>query len=196
VPARAAGFGYAEDSDYEKLTRKQRKEATRFTHKFGVVAVTTQPRGTGKSQTGEWYEPSLISDGQKERVRQVGSSGRAVPRRATDGDKVHPFNRAALQARTMERGREAKPEAENELAMQRQRGYGSGTNGTATDRYIPSLPGMEDAQQASEDVRQALRRKTALSMGCKPSDVSRCFKCMFDRPVDRFRCSGDGDDHF
>ena len=41
VPARAAELGYAEDSDYDKLTRKQRKEATRFTHRFDVVGVHT-----------------------------------------------------------------------------------------------------------------------------------------------------------
>ena len=44
--------------------------------------------------------------------------------------------------------------------------------------------------------REGSNRQSGSNMGCKPSDVSRCFKCMFDRPVDRFRCLGDGDDHF
>ena len=114
VPTRAAELGYAEESDYNKLTRKQRKEATRFTHQFDVVGVTTQPKGTGKSQG----------------VEQVGSSGEAASRGTTDGDEVHPFNQTALQARSTERSRKAK--AENELAMQRRRGYGSSANSTST----------------------------------------------------------------
>ena len=148
VPARAAELGYAEDSDYDTLTRKQRKEATRFTHKFDVVGVatqvgiTTQPKGTGKSREAE----------------QVGSSGEAVPRKAED---VYPFNQAALQARSTERSRKAK--AENDLAMQRQRGYGSSANSTVhflsscttTDQYTPGL-------QETEDVQQALLRKAAV----------------------------------
>ena len=147
VPARAAELGYAEDSDYDTLTRKQRKEATRFTHKFDVVGVatqvgiTTQPKGTGKSQEAE----------------QVGSSGEAVH----VGEDVYPFNQAALQARSTERSRKAK--AENDLAMQRQRGYGSSANSTVhslsscttTDQYTPGL-------QETEDVQQALLRKAAV----------------------------------
>ena len=156
VPARAAGFGYSKESDYNKLTRRQRDTATQFTHQFDVVdisqhtppvvGVTTQPKGTGRSQG----------------VEQVGSSGEAVPRGTTDGGEVHPFNQAALQMRSAERSRKAK--AENELARQRRRGYGSSTDeelyGSSTDstattyQYTMSLPG-------GSDVRQGLRRGAA-----------------------------------
>jgi hypothetical protein len=158
VPTRAAKLGYAEDSDYDKLTRKQRKEATRFTHGFDVVGVTTgvttQPKGTGKSQEAE----------------QVGSSGETTPRETKD---VYPFNQTALQARSTERSRKAK--AENELAMQRQmrgRGYGSSTNSivhflsncTTTDQCTPGLPETEGVllQCQMEDMQQALRRRAAV----------------------------------
>ena len=163
VPARAAGFGYSRESDYKKLTRRQRDTATQFTHQFEVVdisrhtppvvGVTTQPKGTGRAQG----------------VEQVGSSG--VPRGTTDGGEVHPFNQAALQMRSAERSRKAK--AENELARQRRRGYGSITDeelygsstdeescGSSTDstattyQHTASLPG-------GSDVRQGLRRGAA-----------------------------------
>ena len=163
VPARAAGFGYSRESDYNKLTRRQRDTATQFTHQFEVVdisqhtppvvGVTTQPKGTGRAQG----------------VEQVGSSG--VPRGTTDGGEVHPFNQAALQMRSAERSRKAK--AENELARQRRRGYGSSTDeelygsstdeelyGSSTDstattyQHTMSLPG-------GSDVRQGLRRGAA-----------------------------------
>ena len=157
VPARAADLGYAEDSDYDTLTRKQRKSATRFTHKFDVVGVatqvgiTTQPKGTGKSQEAE----------------QVGSSGEAVP--------VYPFNQAALQARSTERSRKAK--AENDLAMQKQRGYGPSANNTVhslsscttTDQYTSGL-------QEAEDVQQALLRRAAVwAMKIKGQDPKKDF---------------------
>ena len=131
VPTRAAGLGYGEESAYNRLTRRQRDEATRFTHQFDVVGVTTQPKGTGRSQG----------------VEQVGSSGEAVSRGTTDGDEVHPFNQTALQMRSAERSRKAK--AENELARQRRRGYGSSTDSTATTyQYTTSLPERSDVQQA------------------------------------------------
>ena len=186
VPVRAAESGYADVSDYEELTRKQRGEATRFTHSFDVVAVTTQPKGTGSLQLGEWYDPSPVSDGWKERVRQVGSLGRTAPRRAAGGDRTEtvtrPFDRVALHARPTERSRKAK--AGNELAMQRQRGYGSGTWGggdadagsepfsqmTANSTKAEDMSSLPEA----EDVQQVLRRWTAVwairEVGQDPSD--------------------------
>ena len=148
VPARVAGLGYAEENDYSRLTRKQRKEATRFTHQYDEVGITTRPKGMGMSQG----------------VEQMGSSG-VTASRGTAGGEMHPFNQTALHMRSAERSRRAK--AANELAKQRE--YGSGasmyicttaTSDTFRESTYRCTP-VPDPYLPPLSVQQALRRGVA-----------------------------------
>ena len=183
VPSRATGSGYADASDYEKLTRQQRAGATNFTHDFGVVAVTTQPKGTGGHSL---QQPQADQTG---RVRQVGSAGHAVPCETAGGNKAgavaRPFNRTALHTRSAER--KEKANAENALATRRQGMRGTGLMSSlggswgrihARDqRFFQVATSLEEAEdrQRNEDVQQCLLRgAVAWSMGLvgqKPSDA-------------------------
>ena len=172
VPGRAAGTGYANASDYEKLTRQQRADATKLTHNFGVVAVTTQPNGTGSRSLQQSHAERTKG------VRQVGSAGHTVPRGAAEGNRAaaltRPFNQTALHARSAERREKAN--AENALAQQRRGMHGPGAMSVSGGgwRWSHARNQVVDRQR-SEDVQQCLLRGAAAwaigRVGQKPSDT-------------------------
>ena len=158
VPGKTAGTGYADASDYEKLTRQQRAGATKFTHDFGVVAVTTQPKGTGSRSL---QQPHAERTGG---VRQVGSAGHTVPREAASGNKAvavtRPFNQTALHTRSAERRETAN--AENALAKRRQGMHGPGSMPSSGENCKRSHARDQLVdRQRSEDVQQRLLRGAA-----------------------------------